>query len=57
MKMASIRVILGLVTSVNIELEHMDVKTAFLYSDLFEEIYIEPLEGFEVLGQKTLCVS
>ena len=37
-KMTSIRVILGITTSLNLEVEHMDVKTAFLHGELEEEI-------------------
>ena len=37
-KMSSIRVVLGLVASLDLELEQLDVKTAFLHSDLEEEI-------------------
>ncbi|WOH01606.1 hypothetical protein DCAR_0520990 [Daucus carota subsp. sativus] len=44
----SIRVVLGLVASLNLELEQMDVKTAFLHGDLEEEIYMEQPEGFKV---------
>ena len=40
-KMTSIRVIFGLVATLNLELEQMDVKTAFLHSDLHEEIHME----------------
>ncbi|CAH9131081.1 unnamed protein product [Cuscuta epithymum] len=47
-KMMSIRVVLGLVVSLNLELEQMDVKTAFLHGDLKEEIYMEQPEGFQV---------
>ena len=36
MKMCSIRVILGLTTSMNLKLEQLDVKTTFLHSDLDE---------------------
>ena len=39
-KMCSIRVILGLVASMNLELEQLDVKTAFLHGGLDEEIFI-----------------
>jgi ATP-binding cassette subfamily B (MDR/TAP) protein 1 len=46
-KMSSIRVILGLVASLDLELEQMDVKTAFLHGDLDEEIYMVQPEGFE----------
>ena len=35
-KMCSIRVILGLATSMNLELEQLDVKTVFLHGDLDE---------------------
>lgn len=47
-KMTSIRIILGMVASMNLELEQMDVKTAFLHGSLDEEIYMEQPEGFEV---------
>ena len=40
-KMTSIRVILGLVAKLNLELEQMDVRTAFLHGDLDEEIYMQ----------------
>jgi hypothetical protein len=45
-KMSSIRVILGLIASLDLELEKMDVKTAFLHGDLQEEIYMVQPEGF-----------
>ncbi|CAL5417495.1 unnamed protein product [Camellia sinensis] len=51
-KMTSIRVVLGLAASLNLELEQMDVKTAFLHGDLKEEIYMEQPEGFEVKGKE-----
>ena len=40
-KMCSIRVILGLVVSMNLELEKLDFKTAFLHVDLDEEIFMD----------------
>ena len=51
-KMSSIRVILGLAASLDLEVEQMDVKTAFLHGDLEEEIYMEQPEGFEVKGKE-----
>ena len=45
-KITSIRVILGLAARLNLEVEQMDVKIAFLHRDLEEEIYIEQPEGF-----------
>ena len=52
MKKTSIRVILGLAASLNLEVEQMDVKTAFLYGDLEEEIYMEQPERFLVKGKE-----
>ncbi|KAA0047571.1 Retrovirus-related Pol polyprotein from transposon TNT 1-94 [Cucumis melo var. makuwa] len=40
-KMSSIRVVLGLAASLDLEVEQMDVKTAFLHGDLDKEIYME----------------
>ena len=48
-RMTSIRVILSLAASLNLEIEHMDVKTSFLHGDLEEEIYTPPLGLFEGL--------
>jgi hypothetical protein len=43
---------LGLTTSLDLELEQMDVKTAFLHGDLEEEIYKVQPEGFEAKGKE-----
>ena len=51
-KMTSIRVSLGLAASLNLEVEQMDVKTAFLHGDLEEEIYMEQPEGFLEKGKE-----
>lgn len=51
-KMSSIRVILGLAASHDLEVEQMDVKTAFLHGELDEEIYMEQPEGFVVNGKE-----
>jgi len=53
-KMSSIRVVLGLAASLNLEVEQLDVKTAFLHGDLDEEIYMEQPEGFEAKGKEQL---
>lgn len=53
-KMTSIRVALGLAARLNLEVEQMDVKTAFLHGELEEEIYMEQPEGFEVKGKQNL---
>ena len=51
-KMSSIRVVLGLAASLDLEIEQLDVKTAFLHGDLEEEIYMEQPEGFVVAGKE-----
>ncbi|KAL4582349.1 hypothetical protein LXL04_006896 [Taraxacum kok-saghyz] len=53
-KMMSIRVVLGLVASLDLEIEQMDVKTSFLHGDLDEEIYMEQPEGFHVTKKEHL---
>ena len=52
--MSSIRVVLGLAASLDLEVEHMDVKTAFFHGDLDKEIYMEQPEGFEQKGKEHL---
>ena len=53
-KMISIRVALGLVASLNLELEQIDVKTTFLHGDLEEEIYMDQPECFAIKGKEHL---
>jgi Reverse transcriptase (RNA-dependent DNA polymerase) len=48
--MSSIRIVLGLMASLNLNIEQLDVKIAFLYDDLEEELYMEQPEGFVVKG-------
>ena len=50
--MSSIRVVLGLAASLDLEIQQMDVKTAFLHGDLDKEIYMEQPEGFTVKGKE-----
>ena len=55
-RVASIRLILAIVTQLDLELYQMDVKTAFLNGELDEEIYMSQPMGFEVKGQEhKLC--
>ncbi|KAG8499112.1 hypothetical protein CXB51_005523 [Gossypium anomalum] len=51
-KHSSIRVLLGIVAMHDLELEQLDVKTAFLHGELKEDIYIQQLEGFTVLEKE-----
>ncbi|KAG8483801.1 hypothetical protein CXB51_022649 [Gossypium anomalum] len=47
-KHSLIRALLGIVAMHNLELEQLDVKTAFLHGELEEDIYIQQLEGSTV---------
>jgi hypothetical protein len=53
-KMSSIKVVLDLAANINLEIEQLDVKTAFLHGDLEEEIYMEQPEGFTTRGKEHL---
>ena len=54
--MSSIKVVPDLAVSMDLEVEQLDVKTAFLHGDLEEEIYMLQLEGFQVKGmEKLMC--
>jgi hypothetical protein len=53
-KLTSIRVIMSLDATFDVEIEQMDVKTMFLHGDLEEQIYIKHIEGFIVRGKKYL---
>jgi Reverse transcriptase (RNA-dependent DNA polymerase) len=48
--MSYIRIVIGLMASLNLNIEQLDVKIAFLYDDLEEELYMEQPEGFVVKG-------
>ena len=47
-KHVSIRILMSVVVNQDLELEQMDVKTAFLHGTLDQELYMEQPEGFEV---------
>ena len=51
-KMSSIRMVLALAASLDLELEQMDVTTDFLHGYLEEEIYMEQPEVFVVNGKE-----
>ena len=44
--------VLALAASLDVEVEQMDVKTAFIHRDLEEEIYMDQPEGFVVNGKE-----
>ncbi|CAN0481874.1 unnamed protein product [Discosporangium mesarthrocarpum] len=45
-RMSSVRLLLSLAAEYNWDLVHLDVKTAFLQSELKEEIYVRQPRGF-----------
>ena len=51
-KLTSIRILLSVVASDNLQLEQMDLKTTFLHGDLDKEIYMQQPEGFVVPGKE-----
>jgi hypothetical protein len=53
-KLNSIRILMSLVATFDMEIEQMDVKTMFLHGDLEEEIYMKQPEGFVVKGKQEL---
>ncbi|KAL1204478.1 Retrovirus-related Pol polyprotein from transposon TNT 1-94 [Cardamine amara subsp. amara] len=48
----SIRALLAVVAHQDMELEQLDVKTAFLHGELKEEIYMTQPDGFQVPGKE-----
>ncbi|GKV22443.1 hypothetical protein SLEP1_g32316 [Rubroshorea leprosula] len=53
-RMTTIRVVLALAASLDLELEQLDVKIAFLHGDLNEEIYMTQSEGFVEENNRSL---
>ena len=53
-KRSSIRILLALVAQNELELDQLDVKTAFLHGDLEEEIYMTQPTGYKAAGKEEL---
>lgn len=51
-EMSSIRTILSLAATLDLEVKQMDVKMTFFHSDLEEEIYMKQPDGLKVKGEK-----
>jgi hypothetical protein len=54
LKHDSFRVVCSIAAVHDLELFQLDVKTAFLYGDLDEELYVEQPEGFVEIGNENL---
>ena len=50
----SIRIVLSIAANMDLEVEQLDVKTAFLHGDLEEEINMHQPEGFVEKGKENL---
>ena len=53
-KMASVCLLLSMVVISSSPLYQLDIKNAFLHSDLVEEVYMEQLPGFVAQGESGL---
>ena len=53
-KHSSIRILLALVAQYELDLDQLDVKTAFLHGDLEEEIYMTQPTGFKTAGKEEM---
>lgn len=53
-RLQTIRILLALGNKFDLEIEHMDVKTAFLNGDLEEDVYMRPPQGIDIPGGKVL---
>ncbi len=46
-KLNTIQTIITIFTMENMHMVQFDIKTMFLYGDIFEELYMDQVEGFE----------
>ena len=51
-RMETIRVLLALAAVFGWEVHHLDIKSAFLNSEISEEIYVKQPEGYEIPGKE-----
>ncbi|XP_073950925.1 uncharacterized protein [Choristoneura fumiferana] len=55
-RLSSVRLLLAFAVQLNVQLDHLDVETAFLNGDLEEEIFMEQPSGFEVNKKGKVCL-
>ena len=53
-KQDTLRMVLSFVAAQDLEIRQLDIKTAFLYGELSEEIYLEQPEGYIVTGKENM---
>lgn len=53
-RLQTIRILLAIGNKFDLEIEHLDVKTAFLNGDLEEEVFMRPPKGIEIEEGKVL---
>ena len=52
--MTTLRVLFAIVAALDLELDQMDVHTAFLHSDIDEDLYMKQPGGFVIPGKEHL---
>ena len=52
--MKSIRIVLSIAVSMDLEIKQLDVKTTFLHGELDEDIYMQQPKGFVEKGKENL---
>lgn len=55
-RLSSVRLLIAVAVQNNLQVEHLDVETAFLNGDLEEEIYMEQPEGFSTDPKGKVCL-
>ena len=51
-RLESIRMVLAIAAEMNWEVVQLDVKTAFLYADIEEDVFVEMAPGYETTNRK-----